>query len=257
MWMRNSMSKCRILNIEMDNVNFEEFLSSLQSGVVVTPNVDHLIKLQKDEEFYRCYLQAEHVVCDSRIIQILSKILFPKNSIVSQIAGSDLFPAYCQHHCNNSEIKIFLLGGTEETVKIAKDKINIKAKREIVVGEYSPPFGFEKDNVENQKILDLINSSQANVLAVGVGAPKQEKWIAKNREKLQNINLYFAIGATIEFEAGGLKRSPKWMTKFGLEWIYRMFQEPGRMVKRYLVDDIPIIWLLFKQRLGLYKNPWG
>lgn len=251
------MQKCQILNIEMDNVTFDDFLSNLKSGVVVTPNVDHLIKLQKDQEFYECYKQADHVVCDSRIIQILSKILFPRNAILGQIAGSDLFPAYCQHHKDNPEITVFLLGGTDTTVDIAKNNINRNAGRGIIVGAYSPPFGFENDKLENAKIIEKIQSSGANVLAVGVGAPKQEKWIINNKNDLSNIQIYFAIGATIEFVAGGLKRAPKWMTKCGLEWLYRMFQEPGRMIKRYLIDDIPVFWLLLKQRMGLYRDPWN
>lgn len=247
----------RFLNVDIHNWDFDDFLNNLESGFVVTPNVDHLIKLQKDETFYRCYQGAEHVVCDSRILLLLSKFLSPKTALKSQIAGSDLFPAFCNHHKNNTdEMKVFLLGGSEESVKVAQQNINQSTASNIIIDGYSPPFGFEKNEEENAKILQRINESGATALAVGVGAPKQELWISKYRSELPGVKLFFAIGATIEFEAGAVKRSPEWMSKLGIEWAYRMMQEPKRLLKRYLVDDISIFWLTLKQKLGLYKNPW-
>ncbi len=251
------MKTLRILNLDIHNWTFQEFLEQLESGVVVTPNIDHFVKLQKDKAFYDCYVQAEHIVCDSRVIQLLTKILYPSNPVVEQIAGSDLFPAYCQFHKDNTDnVKVFLLGGTEESVQIAKDSLNEKAGSTIVVEGYSPPFGFEKDEAELAKIIQRINDSGATALAVGVGAPKQEKWIYAHKDKLPNVKLFFAIGATIDFQAGAVKRAPRWMVKSGLEWLYRLLQEPGRLAKRYLVDDLPFLWLMVKQKLGMYRNPW-
>ena len=252
------MEKLKLLNLELHNWTFNAFLENLHEGVVVTPNVDHYIKLQKDQEFYNCYIRSEHIVCDSRIIQLLSKFVHGKNAIKEQIAGSDLFPAFCMHHKDNTEnVNVFLLGGTEESVVIAQNKINEKAGTKIIAQGYSPPFGFEKNESENQKIINMINDSGATVLAVGVGAPKQEKWIYANKDKLPNIKIFFAIGATIDFQAGAVKRAPRWMVKAGLEWLYRMLQEPNRMIKRYLIDDLPFFWLVLKQKMGVYKNPWG
>lgn len=134
--------KFKFLNIEIDNLTFKQFLDKLETGVVVTPNVDHLIKLQKDKEFYECYQQAEHVVCDSRILLKLSKFLDKKSPIVDQIAGSDLFPAFCEHHKNNTDqMRVFLLGGTATSVETAKHRINKNTGSNIIVGAYSPPFG--------------------------------------------------------------------------------------------------------------------
>lgn len=251
------METLKILNLELHNWTFDAFLKQLEEGVVVTPNIDHFVKLQKDREFYDCYVQAEHIVCDSRVIQLLSKLLLPGQGVVEQIAGSDLFPAYCQFHKDNTDkVKVFLLGGSEESVQIARTALNEKAGANIVVEGYSPPFGFEHDADELEKILTLINRSGATALAVGVGAPKQEKWIYANKNKLPTVKLFFAIGATIDFQAGAVKRAPRWMVTFGVEWLYRLLQEPRRLAKRYLVDDLPFLWLLVKQRLGLYRNPW-
>lgn len=251
------MNKVRLLNIDIDNLTSDELLQRFTEGVLVTPNVDHLIKLQKDREFYQCYQKAEFAVCDSRILFLLSKLLFPNNSLKAQVTGSDFFPAFCDYHSHNpSGVKIFLLGGTEQSVQQAMLKINHRTSSNIVVGAYSPPFGFENSDGETQKILELIRTSGANTLAVGVGAPKQEKWICAHRHELPEITRFLAIGATIEFESGNLSRAPKWMTRAGLEWLYRLAQEPKRLTKRYLQEDMPIFILLLKQKFGSYRNPW-
>jgi len=246
-----------ILNVTLDNLSFKELLDQLRSGVVFTPNVDHLMKLQKDREFYEVYSKADYLVCDSRIIQATSRWV-SKSPIKEQIAGSDFFPSFCHYHRNNTdEIKVFLLGGTEDSVKQAQHNINEKAASQVVIGGYSPPFGFEHNKAECTKIIDMVNASGATVLAVGVGAPKQEKWIISHKNKMPGINIFFAIGATIDFQAGNVKRSPKWVTKVGMEWAYRMAQEPKRMFKRYIIDDMPYFVLILKQKLGIYQNPWA
>lgn len=251
------MNKVRLLNIDLDNLTSDELLHRFTEGVLVTPNVDHLIKLQKDREFYECYQKAEFAVCDSRILFMLSRMLFPSNSLKAQITGSDFFPAFCDYHSRSAEnVKVFLLGGTEASVQQAMLKINQRTDSHIVVAAYSPPFGFEKSSEETQKIIELIRASGANTLAVGVGAPKQEKWICNHRAQMPEIKRFLAIGATIEFESGNLSRAPKWMTRFGLEWLYRLGQEPKRLTKRYLQEDMPIFILLLKQRFGSYRNPW-
>lgn len=245
-----------VLNCDIHNLTRQELLNRLKEGVVVTPNIDHLMRLQKDEEFYELYKMSDYRVCDSRIIFLLNNFFFPKGALKEQITGSDFFPAFCQHHDKNPDISIFLLGGSESSVEIAKNKINERGSRDIVVDYYSPPFGFENSPEENQKIIAKINASQATTIAVGVGSPKQEKWIFANKNQLTHAKIFLAIGATIEFESGSLKRAPKWMTKYGVEWLYRMSQEPKRLVKRYLVDDLPFLFLYIKQRLNCYKNPW-
>ena len=251
------MKTLELLNVTIHNWSFKEFLAQLKQGVVVTPNIDHMVNLQKDRDFYQCYCNSDHIVCDSRIIQLMSKFLYPGRGIVEQIAGSDLFPAFCDYHKQNTaEVKVFLLGGTEDSVQVARQAINQRTESNIIIDGYSPPFGFEKDEAENTRIIEKINASGATVLAVGVGSPKQEKWIFQHRDKLANIAIYFAIGATIDFQAGEVKRAPRWMVKYGLEWFFRMTQDPKRLIKRYLIDDMPFFWLVLKQKLGIYKNPW-
>ena len=258
--MQNSPAntKVRILNIEINNLTMEELLARFNEGLLLTPNIDHLMKLQRNKSFYDAYQTAKYSVCDSRVIFLLCKLLFPRNPLKAQVTGSDFFPAFCSYHSKrNKQTKVFLLGGTEESVKVAQQKINERTNSNVVVEGYSPPFGFERDDTERSRIIKSINDSGADTLAIGVGAPKQELWVCENREQLPNIKRYLAIGATIEFESGILKRSPKWMTMVGLEWLYRLGQEPRRLAKRYLIEGVPFFLLLLKQRLGWYKNPWA
>lgn len=134
--------------------------------------------------------------------------------------------------------------------------INRKIGRQIVIGAHSPSFGFERDEKECVELVDIINVSGATVLLIGVGAPKQEKWIVKYRQQMPNINLFLALGATIDFEAGTLQRAPQVWQKIGLEWLFRFLREPKRLFRRYFVDDIKFFYFFAKQLLGIYKNPF-
>ncbi|QIR37963.1 WecB/TagA/CpsF family glycosyltransferase [Tolypothrix sp. PCC 7910] len=243
--------KVNVLNIEIDNLLKTEVLENLHDGIVFTPNVDHLMKLQRDQEFLEAYSSADYKLCDSQILIYASRFL--GNPIKEKISGSDFFPAFYNFHKKNEQIKIFLLGAAKGVADQAQERINTKVRRNIVVGNYSPTFGFEKNEQECKSIVKLINDSGATVLAVGLGAPKQEKWIYKYKEQLPNIKIFLAIGATIDFEAGNIQRAPVFISNLGFEWLYRMLCEPQRLWKRYLIEDVPFLWLILQQKLNFYQ----
>ncbi len=247
--------KISILNISIDNIEKEELLQQLSEGFLVTPNVDHLVKLQDDKEFYQVYQSADWVVCDSKIVALGLKFL--GTPVKEVIPGSSFFTLYYNYHKKNPDIRIFLLGAAEGIAEKAKTTINGKVGREIIVGAHSPSFGFEKNEAECEKIIELINETDATVLVVGVGAPKQEKWIYKYRGSFNKIKLFLPLGATIDFEAGNIRRAPRIFQRLALEWFYRLCVDPGRLAKRYLVDDLPFFYYLFKQKWGRYKNPFS
>lgn len=271
------MEKTRVLNIEALCITEKELLEGLDrnladsseagNGVLITPNLDHLVKLQKDEEFYQCYQQAEWVVCDSKILWLCSKVL--KKSFPEPIPGSSFFTHYYSQFKTGEpkysaveageqgRPKIFLLGARTGVAKAAMEKINEKVGWPIVVGAHSPSYGFEKKPEEIAEISQIINESGANVVLVGVGAPKQEKYITNYREQMPGVRVWMALGATIDFEAGNIRRAPKMFRRLALEWLFRMYCEPKRMFKRYICDDLVFFWYLLKQVLGLYKNPFG
>lgn len=242
------------LNTHIQIITQTKLLEDLKKGVLITPNVDHLIKLQKDKEFYDVYQKAEWVVCDSKILYLLSKLL--KNPLPEAIPGSSFFTAFYEYHKDDPNCKIFLLGAAEGIAAKAQRNINKKVGREIVVGAHSPSYGFEKKPEECEELIRIVNASGANVLLVGVGAPKQEKWIMKYRDRMPNIDIFMGLGATIDFEAGTLKRAPIFWQKIGMEWLYRCLKEPKRLFKRYFIDDMKFFYYFGQQLLGIYKNPF-
>lgn len=246
--------KLRILNIDILSVTGEDLLKQINKGVLYTPNVDHLCKLQYDREFYEAYRRAEWVICDSRILLHASKLL--RQPIKEAIPGASFFCNFYKYHKNNPDCRIFLLGSAEGVAQKAMRRINGKLGRQIIIGAHSPSFGFEKNEAECREIIAMINASDATVLVVGVGAPKQEKWIAKYKDYMPGIKLFMALGATIDFEAGVKRRAPMAWRKMSLEWLYRFLCEPKRLFKRYFIDDMSFFWYVSKQLLGKYRNPW-
>lgn len=249
------MENVNILNVAIQATTQDELLRSLKRGVLVTPNVDHLVKLQRDKEFYDVYQGAEWVVCDSKILYLLSKLL--RHPLPEAIPGSSFFTSYYMYHKDDPDCKIFLLGAMDGGAQKAMERINEKAGRRIVVGAHSPSYGFEKNEEECGELVRIVNESGANVLLVGVGAPKQEKWIMKYRDRMPGVDVFMALGATIDFEAGTLKRAPVLWQKMGLEWLYRCLKEPKRLFKRYFIDDMQFFYYFMQQLLGIYKNPFG
>ncbi len=243
-----------ILNIPILSLTREELLGSLDEGMLFTPNLDHLVKLQSDRSFFEAYSRAEWIVCDSRVLRMCTQLL--RHPVPEAIPGSSFFTDYYLHHASDPECRIFLLGAREGVAAEAARRINAKVGREIVVGTYSPPFGFEKDDGEIDRIISEINNSDATVCLVGLGAPKQELFIDRYRQRMPGIRLWMALGATIDFEAGNIRRAPRWVQKICMEWFYRFLCEPRRMFRRYFIDDIRFFHYFTLQLLGRYKSPF-
>ena len=243
----------RILNVEFHNLTLSELLDRFDEGLLVPLNVDTLMKLQNDRAYLEVCRSAEYVVCDGQIVLFAARFL--GEPLRAKISGADFLRAFCLHHKNDRTVRVFLLGAAEGVAEAARRRLNEAAGREVVVGAWSPSYGFENNDAESAAIVERIHASKATVLAVGVGAPKQERWIGRYRARLPNVKRFMAVGATLDFEAGKFKRAPAWVSRAGLEWAYRLKQEPKRLWRRYLVDDPPFFWLILKQRLGLYRDP--
>jgi exopolysaccharide biosynthesis WecB/TagA/CpsF family protein len=243
-----------ILNVRVLNIHQELLLQRFDHGCLFTPNIDHFVLLQHDREFYEAYAHAEYVVLDSQVLYLLYKII--GKPFKAKIAGSDFFPKFCEYHKNNDAVKIFILGGIGDVAEKVRDTLNNQAGRTMILGAYSPPINYEHDESEKKKIISTINASDANVLVVGLGTPKQEKWIYQNRLQLINIKMFMGIGATLDFIIGKQKRAPLWMQNTGLEWLYRLLHDPKRLAKRYLIRDIQFYYYFIKDILNVYRNPF-
>ena len=130
----------------------------VRGGMVFTPNIDHLMILQKDREFYKAYKMAEYRVCDRQIL--MYSLIFLGTPIKEKISGSDLLAKFYLSHKNHPNIKRFLLGAAPEVAQKAQKNINLKVGREMVVGAHSPSFGFKKKEEECSRIVDLIKKSE-------------------------------------------------------------------------------------------------
>jgi len=235
------MDRVEILGIKINNLSMqkaveeiEKFIKEKSSKYIVTPNLDHLVKLQKDSEFKKIYNEAHLVLCDGLPIVWISRIL--GMPLKERVAGSDLFIELCKVSAQKG-YKLFFLGGRENASVKASEVLRRKYPGIRIVGIYSPPFGFEKNKEENEKIIKMIKEAKPDILFVGLGAPKQEKWIYAHYREL-GVPVSIGIGASFEFAAGIIKRAPKFLQKIGLEWFWRILTEPKRLWRRYLVDDM-------------------
>ena len=244
-----------LLNLHIQHISFAQLLEQLHEGILFTPNVDHLVHLQKDGDFYEAYQQAGWVVCDSVILQRCSRLL--RHSIVESIPGSTFFHEYCNYHREDKTCRIFIMGGKEGVPQQAQENINRRIGRQLVVGAHSPSFSFVRDEEESCRLVEMVNRSEASVLVVCATSPKQEVWIARYRHRMSAVRLFMALGATVDFEAGNVRRCPVPFRHLGMEWFWRFCQEPARLFRRYFIDDPKFFWYFGKQLLGLYKNPFA
>jgi len=245
------MSRMKFMNIEIDNLTMEETLERIDTLIqqnkntyAVTPNVDHIVQLEHDDELYEIYKNADLILTDGKPLLWIAK--WYGTPIKEKISGSDLFPLLCKMAAQKGYTMFFLGAAEGIAAKAAKNLMKRYAGLNIV-GTYSPPFGFEKDNAEIQKMINMIKKAHPHILIVGLGCPKQEKFIFRYREQL-GVPISLGLGASLDFEAGNIKRAPKWMADHGLEWLFRITQDPKRMAKRYLINDRKILRLAMKYR---------
>ncbi len=232
------------LGINIDNMTASEILDHVDECVkkrtpcqIVGVNVDQALRVIEDKYSYQIFDNAEIVFTDGKPIIWMAKWL--KRPIVEKVSGPDLMLLLCERAAQK-KYKIFLLGCAEGVAANAAKKLEEMYPGLQCVGTYSPPFGFEKDSVEMEKIVTMLKESGADQLFVGMGSPKQDIFIYENMDKYQ-IPVSYSMGAAIDFIGGSVKRAPKWMSDVGLEWFYRMLQNPKRLVKRYLVEDRRIL----------------
>lgn len=246
------MMKIRMFDIEIDNLSMKQAVEKIvimakdkeRSSFVLTPNVDHVVKVQSDKLFKEIYDNASLVLADGMPLIWASKLL--KKPLKEKVSGSDIFPLICEKAASNN-LKVYFLGGEKGVAKKASANLKKIYPQLKVVEAYCPPFGFEKDSNEVQAIIDSIDSKKPDIVFVGLGAPKQEKWIYENIDIMDVKAVYLGIGASFDFIAGTKQRSPSIISNVGLEWFWRFCQEPRRLFKRYFIEDSQFILLVIKE----------
>ena len=199
-----------------------------------------------DVEFARALKNSDWLVPDGAGVVLASRLLGGR--IRRRITGSDIFLALHQRMNVEGGMSVFFLGATEETLaliraRMARDYPNIK-----VAGTFSPPFKPTYTPAELDEMIGAINAVKPDVLWVGMTAPKQEKWIFQNRDRL-NVRFAGAIGAVFDFYTGRVKRSHPVFQRLGLEWLPRLVQQPRRLWRRMFVSAPIFLWHVIKARL--------
>ena len=243
--------RIKFLNTYVDNITMNEAIKEIDRLIktnshsyVVTPNMDHIVLLERDQLFKDVYDNAALVLTDGKPLLWIAK--WKGIPIKEKVSGSDLFPKMCKLSSKRG-YRIFILGAAEGVAVRAANNLKQKYPGLQISGTYSPPFEFEKDEAEVDKIIKMINEAKTDILAVALGSPKGEKFLYRICDRL-DAALSISIGATIDFEAGNIKRAPKWMADHGLEWLFRITQDPRRLIKRYWNDAVSIVPIIKKYK---------
>jgi N-acetylglucosaminyldiphosphoundecaprenol N-acetyl-beta-D-mannosaminyltransferase len=249
-------SKVNILGVQVSSLTNEELLNTITnsitskqfSQIAITPT-NSIVAAYKEKEISEIYNKAEIVLCDGMPVKWASHFL--GTPIKERITGLDVLPNLVKLS-SEKNFSLFLLGASpgvgNQLAKVIKEQYpNI-----TIAGIYVPPFMKVFSEEENQKMVNAVNASNADIVLVSLTAPKQDIWIAQNRSAL-NPAVYIGIGGAFEVMAGIAKRSPIWMQNAGLEWLYRFIQEPQRLFRRYFIEAPVFIPLVIKQKLGLLK----
>lgn len=245
------MDKQPLLNTYVSNINMNEAIQTIEEMIVsekksyiVAINVDVVIKIENDSYLKQIIDNADMVIVDGQPLVWISK--WHKRSVKEKISGSDLVPLLCKR-ASEKNYSIFIIGGKDGIAEKAKSNLEIDYPGIKIVGTYAPPFGFETDEEELNKINNMISDAHPDILIACFGCPKQEKWIYENYQKY-DAKISVCAGATVDFLAGSLNRAPKWVSEHGLEWFYRFLMEPKRLFKRYFIDDLKIVKLIRKYK---------
>lgn len=248
--------KIDVLDIRFDNVTVEETLDFIfehinrgKKGYICTPNPEMLLEAQNNNEFKRVLNHsllnipdgigilwaATHVKNKSSKLKAFFTLpliaLVPglfKKVLIERVTGSDLMIKIAREAARANK-NIFLLGAAEGIAEMAAKKLKKLYPGLVVAGTYA---GSPSPN-EEDKIINKINSASVDILFVAYGAPRQEMWIAKTLKRLNNVKIAIGVGGAFDFISGKMKRAPKWMQKLGLEWLYRLIQQPSRWKRIY------------------------
>lgn len=241
--------RVRLGKLHADALTFDEAIDAIvalararRGGFVVTPNVDHVVLAEENEELREAYARAALSLVDGMPLVWLSRLL--RQPLPEKISGSDLaLPLLAR--AEKEKLRVFLLGAREGVGTRAARALRARHPRLSIVGILSPPLGFEHDAGLLMSVLEEVSRATPDLVLVALGCPKQELFMAAHARSLAP-SVLLGLGATLDFLAGESRRAPRWMSRAGLEWLFRLAQEPRRMASRYLVRDRAIFGIALR-----------
>ena len=241
-----ALGKIYISDVAFHNVTMTEAVTQIvqmaqktgKPRYVCTGNLDHLVTLEHDAEFRALYEASDLTLADGKPVVWLSHLAATPSrpALKERVTGSDLFWQLARVS-DQTGLRLFFLGGAPCAAGLARDAVLKKYPGAQICGVYCPPFETFATEEEQAKIREAVCAAQPDILLVGFGAPKQEKWIAANKDLL-SVPVSIGVGGSFEMAGGVVKRAPLWMQQAGLEWAYRFLQEPTRLWHRYFVRDL-------------------
>lgn len=227
-----------VFGVEVDVVSQEEAVRRVVTwcrngetgGIVVTPNLDHVVKLRSDEALRRAYTKARLVLADGKPLVWLSRL--DRGLPLELVTGSDLIEPVCVAAAREGST-VFLLGSRLEVLQKAATILTVRCPGLQIAGFYSPPMGFDRSQEEVRKALEAVQTAAPDILFVALGSPKQEVWAAEYAGAT-GAKAILCIGAGLDFIAGISVRAPAIFRRIGAEWLWRVLSEPRRLGGRYL-----------------------
>jgi exopolysaccharide biosynthesis WecB/TagA/CpsF family protein len=235
------------VNLRSATDRVRDFLRSGKSNQIVTVNLDFVAISRREPAFKDTLNGADLAVADGMPLVWVSQM--GEEPLPQRLTGVELVDECCQIAVD-TESSIFLLGAAPGVADVAADRLRERFPGLRIVGVYAPPFG-PLTTEENERIIETINAARPDFLFVALGAPQQDVWIRANRDRL-DVPVSMGVGCVLDLLAGVVSRAPAWMQHAGLEWLFRLLQEPARLWRRYILDDLPVLAWLIKQ--GLDRN---
>lgn len=216
----------------------EKEIDQLRGKYICVGNVHTTVMAHDDAQYHKVQNSAAFVLPDGKPLSVYSrKHGFPE---AQRVTGPDLM---LELFARENGLKHYFYGSTPETLSMLEEKLRAQYPHLQIVGMVSPPFK-KLSEEEDTEAVRKINESGADIIWIGLGAPKQENWMYDHMDKVDGVMI--GVGAGFDYHAGNIRRAPMWMQRMSLEWLYRLLQDPKRLFKRYLVTNTRYLWLTRK-----------
>lgn len=248
--MQDDASSIALFGITISRVTFDglcarvsEWIAAGAPGFVVTPNVQHVCLCHRNDAFRDTYRAARLALPDGVPIMWAARLF--GHPLPQKLSGSDMVPRISAYAAERGH-SVYFLGGAPGSAERTAEILCARHPALRVAGIDCPDFGFELHRESNRAVIERVRAAAPDICFIALGSPKQELWMHKHFEEL-GVPVCFGVGAAFDMMSGRIRRAPHWVQNVGLEWLWRLVQEPRRLWRRYLVEDLVFFKLLWRE----------